>query len=150
MDQESRRSTGCISVSLILKRAYRYSAFPVFAFLIRDRKQWVRPLLPSRPFWSPEKRFCKDKAFSARIMVIRKKGGYEKRFPGFFRSCSIFCIAFLLLTTNTSDCVETEVVITDSQGNVTIWYPFIDESNRIGPLCNDEGTSLYYDFSPYD
>ena len=57
---------------------------------------------------------------------------------------------FLLLTTNTSDCVETEVVITDSQGNVTIWYPFIDESNRIGPLCNDEGTSLYYDFSPYD
>lgn len=57
---------------------------------------------------------------------------------------------FLLMTTNTSWCMETEVVITDSQGNVTIWYPFIDENNRIGPLCNDEGTSLYYDFSPYD
>ena len=57
---------------------------------------------------------------------------------------------FLLMTTNTSDCMETEVVITDSQGNVTIWYPFIDEGNRIGALCNDEGISLYYDFSPYD
>ena len=57
---------------------------------------------------------------------------------------------FLLMTTNTSDCMETEVVITDSQGNVTIWYPSIDEGNRIGALCNDEGISLYYDFSPYD
>ena len=57
---------------------------------------------------------------------------------------------FLLMTTNTSWCIETEVIITDSQGNVTIWYPFIGSDNRIAPLCNNEGTSLYYDFSPYD
>ena len=57
---------------------------------------------------------------------------------------------FLLLTTSTAWCMETEVIITDTQGNVTIWYPFVDENNRIGALCNGEGTSLYYDFSPYD
>ena len=57
---------------------------------------------------------------------------------------------FLLMTTNTPECIEIEVIITDSQGNVTIWYPFIDEDNRIASLCNGTGTSLYYDFSPYD
>ena len=57
---------------------------------------------------------------------------------------------FLLMTTNTPECIETEVIITDSQGNVTIWYPFIDEDNRIASLCNGTGISLYYDFSPYD
>ena len=57
---------------------------------------------------------------------------------------------FLLMTTNTGWRIETEVIITDSQGNVTIWYPFIDEDNRIAALCDDAGNSLYYDFSPYD
>lgn len=57
---------------------------------------------------------------------------------------------FLLMSANTAWCVETEVIITDSQGNVTIWYPFIGDDSRIGPLCNDSGVSLYYDFSPYD
>ena len=56
----------------------------------------------------------------------------------------------LLMTTNTGWCLETEVIITDSSGNVTIWYPFIGEDNRIAPLCDDNGESLYYDFSPYD
>jgi hypothetical protein len=56
----------------------------------------------------------------------------------------------LLMTTNTAWCMETEVIITDSSGEVTIWYPFIDEDNRIAPLCDDNGESLYYDFSPYD
>jgi len=56
----------------------------------------------------------------------------------------------LLMTTNTGWCMETEVIITDSSGNVTIWYPFIDEDNRIAALCDDTGNSLYYDFSPYD
>lgn len=57
---------------------------------------------------------------------------------------------FLLMTTNTGWCMETEVIITDSSGEVTIWYPFIDEDNFIAPLCDDNGVSLYYDFSPYD
>jgi hypothetical protein len=56
----------------------------------------------------------------------------------------------LLMTTNTGWCLETEVIITDSSGDVTIWYPFIGEDNRIAPLCDDNGESLYYDFSPYD
>jgi len=56
----------------------------------------------------------------------------------------------LLMTTNTGWCMETEVIITDSSGDVTIWYPFIGEDNRIAPLCDDNGESLYYDFSPYD
>ena len=56
----------------------------------------------------------------------------------------------LLMTTNTAWCLETEVIITDSSGDVTIWYPFIGEDNRIAPLCDDNGESLYYDFSPYD
>ena len=57
---------------------------------------------------------------------------------------------FLLMTTNTAWCLETEVIITDSSGEVMIWYPLIGGSNRIAPLCDDNGTSLYYDFSPYD
>ena len=56
----------------------------------------------------------------------------------------------LLMTNNTPWCMETEVIITDSQGDVTIWYPFVDEANRIASLCDENGTSLYYDFSPYD
>ena len=57
---------------------------------------------------------------------------------------------FLLMTDNTGWCLETEVIITDSSGEVIIWYPFIGEDNRIAPLCDDNGVSLYYDFSPYD
>lgn len=57
---------------------------------------------------------------------------------------------FLLMTANTGWCMETEVIITDSQGNVTVWYPFIDEDGRIARLCDENGASLYYDFSPYD
>ena len=56
----------------------------------------------------------------------------------------------LLMTNNTGWCMETQVTITDSSGEVTIWYPFIDEDNRIAVLCDDNGESLYYDFSPYD
>lgn len=55
----------------------------------------------------------------------------------------------LLMTTNTGWCIETEVIITDSSGEVTIWYPFIDEDNCIASLRDDNGESLYYDFTPY-
>ena len=46
--------------------------------------------------------------------------------------------------------METEVIIVDSQGEVTFWYPFIDENGRIAPLCDENGISLYSDFSHYD
>jgi len=57
---------------------------------------------------------------------------------------------FLLMTTNTFWRMETEVVITDSQGEVTVWYPIIDDDGRIAPMCNGSGASLFCDFSPYD
>lgn len=57
---------------------------------------------------------------------------------------------FLLMTDNTAWCLETEVIITDSDGKVTTWYPFIGEDNRIAPLCDENGVNLYCDFSHYD
>jgi len=57
---------------------------------------------------------------------------------------------FLLMTTNTGWCMETEVILVDSQGKVTVWYPFIDENGRIASLCDENGESLYLDFSPYE
>ena len=56
----------------------------------------------------------------------------------------------LLMTTNSAWCLETVVVITDSRGDETVWYPFLGTDNRIAPLLDDRGASLYYDFSPYD
>lgn len=57
---------------------------------------------------------------------------------------------FLLMTANTGWCWETEVIITDSRGEVTFWYPFLGDNGRIAPLCDEAGNSLYLDFSPYD
>lgn len=45
---------------------------------------------------------------------------------------------------------DTEVIITDSRGTVTLWSPYIDPSYHISTLRNDKGESLVYDFSPYD
>lgn len=56
----------------------------------------------------------------------------------------------LLMTTNTSWKLETCVTITDSQGNVTVWYPMIDLENQVAPLVDDDGESVFFDFSPYD
>ena len=45
---------------------------------------------------------------------------------------------------------DTEVVITDSSGTVTIWSPYLDPSYHISALCNDNGESLIFDFTSYD
>ncbi|MBQ8833595.1 MAG: hypothetical protein IJ001_01550 [Oscillospiraceae bacterium] len=45
---------------------------------------------------------------------------------------------------------DTEVVITDSNGTVTIWSPYLDPSYHISALLNDNGESLIFDFTSYD
>ena len=45
---------------------------------------------------------------------------------------------------------DTEIVITDSSGTVTIWSPYLDPSYRLSALCNDNGDSLILDFTSYD
>ena len=45
---------------------------------------------------------------------------------------------------------DTEVVITDPNGTVTIWSPYLDPSYHISALRNDNGESLIFDFTSYD
>lgn len=45
---------------------------------------------------------------------------------------------------------DTEVVITDSNGTVTIWSPYLDPSYHISALRNDSGENLIFDFTSYD
>jgi len=45
---------------------------------------------------------------------------------------------------------DTEVVITDSNGTVTVWSPYLDPSYHISTLRNDSGDSLIFDFTSYD
>lgn len=45
---------------------------------------------------------------------------------------------------------DTEVVITDSNGTVTIWSPYFDPSYHISALRNENGESLIFDFTSYD
>ena len=44
---------------------------------------------------------------------------------------------------------DTEVVITDSEGTVTTWYPQLDDNKCAMPLRNDNWEDLFFDFSPY-
>ena len=44
---------------------------------------------------------------------------------------------------------DTEVTITDSSGTVTVWSPYLDPSNRISALRNDNGENLIFDFTSY-
>lgn len=45
---------------------------------------------------------------------------------------------------------DTEVVITDSNGTVSIWSPYLDPSSHISALRNENGESLIFDFTSYD
>ena len=44
---------------------------------------------------------------------------------------------------------DTEVVITDSDGTVTTWYPQLDDNKCVMPLQNDNGEDLFFVFSSY-
>ena len=45
---------------------------------------------------------------------------------------------------------DTEIVITDASGTVTVWSPYLDPSYHISALRNDNGDSLIFDFTSYD
>ena len=45
---------------------------------------------------------------------------------------------------------DTEIVITDAGGTVTIWSPYLDPSYHISELRNGSGESLIFDFTSYD
>ena len=44
---------------------------------------------------------------------------------------------------------DTQVLITDSNGTVTTWYPQLDDNQCAMPLRNDDWEDLFFDFSPY-
>lgn len=46
--------------------------------------------------------------------------------------------------------LDTEIVITDSNGNVAVWYPHMDSSYCVAPLRNENGESLIFDFTSYE
>lgn len=56
----------------------------------------------------------------------------------------------LIMCPNEDWIPDTEVIITDSNGAVTIWSPYLDPGYCISTLCNDNGESLIFDFTSYD
>lgn len=44
---------------------------------------------------------------------------------------------------------DTQVLITDSNGTVTTWYPQLDDNQCAMPLRNESWEDLFFDFSPY-
>jgi len=45
---------------------------------------------------------------------------------------------------------DTEVIITDANGVVTIWSPYLDPSYHLSALRNESGENLILDFTSYD
>lgn len=45
---------------------------------------------------------------------------------------------------------DTEVILTDPNGNVAVWSPYLDPSYHISLLRNDNGESLIFDFTSYE
>ena len=56
----------------------------------------------------------------------------------------------LLMCNNSGQEPDTEIVITDSNGNVAVWYPHMDSSYSVAPLYDDNGERLLLDFTSYD
>lgn len=56
----------------------------------------------------------------------------------------------LVLCPNEDWIPDTEIVITDAGGTVTIWSPYLDPSYRISELRGGSGESLIFDFTSYD
>jgi len=56
----------------------------------------------------------------------------------------------LVMCPNADWIPDTEVTITDSSGTVTVWSPYLDPSNRISALRNDNGENLIFDFTSYE
>ena len=56
----------------------------------------------------------------------------------------------LVMCPNDNWMPDTELIITDSMGNVAIWYPHLDNSYSVAPLCDSNGENLRFDFTSYD
>lgn len=56
----------------------------------------------------------------------------------------------LVLCPNEDWIPDTEIVITDVGGTVTIWSPYLDPSYHISELRGGSGESLIFDFTSYD
>ena len=56
----------------------------------------------------------------------------------------------LVMCSNEDWIPDTEVVITDSNGTVSIWSPYLDPNYHISALRNENGESLIFDFTSYD
>ena len=59
-------------------------------------------------------------------------------------------IPILVMCPNEDWIPDTEVVITDSNGTVAIWSPYLNPGYQISALLNDNGESLIFDFTSYD
>ena len=49
-----------------------------------------------------------------------------------------------------SDTQDVQVTITDSDGTVSLWWPGLDSNLRIYPMVDENGESVFLDFSHYD
>lgn len=56
----------------------------------------------------------------------------------------------LLLCNSSTYGPDVQVTITDSDGTVTLWWPELDSSLRISPMTDENGESVFRDFSHYD
>lgn len=56
----------------------------------------------------------------------------------------------LVMCPNDNWMPDTEVIITDSNGNVAVWYPHWDSSYSVAPLCDGNGENMRFDFTSYD
>ena len=56
----------------------------------------------------------------------------------------------LVMCPNDNWMPDTEVIITDSIGNVAVWYPHLDSSYSVAPLCDSNGENMRFDFTSYD
>ena len=45
---------------------------------------------------------------------------------------------------------DTQITVTDSTGNVAVWYPQMETIYSVAPLNNSSGESLLFDFTSYD
>lgn len=45
---------------------------------------------------------------------------------------------------------DTEVILTDAAGTVTVWSPYLDPDYRVSSIRNDKGEVLLFDFTSYE
>ena len=59
-------------------------------------------------------------------------------------------LPILVMCSNENGMPDTDIIITDSNGEVAFWSPHIDSSYRVASLYDDTGESLIYDYTSYE